>query len=166
MNTLSADEISHASKKLIENTARQASGCLEWQGLLNEKGYGRLCVSGFARKAHRVAWIVSNGPIPGRASVLHRCDNPKCVNPKHLFLGTQADNIADMVAKGRVTHGERNSQAKLTENIVRKIVASPLSRRATAVALNISYYCVCDVLSGRSWSHFTGIRSCAAKKKA
>jgi hypothetical protein len=74
--------------------------CWNWKaGTRN--GYGRLWLDGGIKSAHRVAWEFTNGPIPDGLRVLHRCDNPSCCNPAHLFLGTQEDNVADMVSKGR-----------------------------------------------------------------
>ena len=72
--------------------------CWEWRGLRDKHGYGR---KGPYKTTHRLAWEWANGPVPAGMCVLHRCDNPPCCNPDHLFLGTQADNLADMVAKGR-----------------------------------------------------------------
>lgn len=79
------------------------SGCFEWQGTLREKGYGRLYHLGRLGDAHRVAWELTRGPIPDGLYVCHKCDNPPCVNPDHLWLGTNTDNMRDMVRKGR--HG-------------------------------------------------------------
>lgn len=78
--------------------------CWEWQGSTNEHGYGRVKVGGRpgpVQLAHRVAWELINGAIPDGLCILHACDNPPCCNPSHLFLGTKADNTADMIAKGR-----------------------------------------------------------------
>lgn len=74
-------------------------------------------------KAHRVSWMLANGPIPAGMVVCHRCDNPPCVNPDHLFLGTQIDNMRDRSKKGRGNHrkGSRHGRAKLTEQDVRVI---------------------------------------------
>lgn len=75
--------------------------CWEWSGCKNENGYGQLYANGSARGAHRVAWELMRGAIPDGRSVLHRCDNPACCNPDHLFLGDHTANMRDMVAKGR-----------------------------------------------------------------
>jgi len=79
----------------------KADGCWTWGGATNRKGYGRFTVGGKLRLAHRLVWAWTRGPIPDGVRVLHHCDNPACVNPKHLFLGTDQDNTNDMVAKGR-----------------------------------------------------------------
>ncbi|GAC1603195.1 MAG: HNH endonuclease [Acidimicrobiales bacterium] len=106
---------------------RAVDGCWEWVGRRDEKGYGRV---GFHSRpsvgAHRVAWELSAGPISDGLFVLHRCDNPPCCNPSHLFLGTQADNNRDRHAKGRSRNldpGELHPKAKLTNEQVRQIRA-------------------------------------------
>lgn len=76
-------------------------GCRIWTGGLTTKGYGKLSLDGKEVGAHRAAWIEANGPIPDGMWVLHRCDTPACINIDHLFLGTPADNTADMIQKGR-----------------------------------------------------------------
>lgn len=79
----------------------RGDGCWLWQGMTISGGYGRVGWRGMKAVAHRVAWELTYGPIPEGLWVLHRCDNPPCCNPEHLFLGSRLDNIADMVAKGR-----------------------------------------------------------------
>lgn len=75
--------------------------CIEWDGYLNNRGYGRRSVGGISGYVHRFAWEEEHGPIPEGAHVLHRCDNPPCFNVDHLFLGSALENSRDMVAKGR-----------------------------------------------------------------
>ena len=75
--------------------------CWEWAGATNGKGYGRIKIEGRSHSAHVVAWELANEPVPKGLCVCHRCDNPLCVNVTHLFIDTQAGNVADMVAKGR-----------------------------------------------------------------
>lgn len=78
----------------------KAGDCWIWTRCRDRRGYGRFSAKGH-RRAHRFSWALTNGPIPPGMCVLHRCDNPPCVNPAHLFVGTSNDNVADMMAKGR-----------------------------------------------------------------
>ena len=78
-----------------------ADECWEWQAGLDSDGYGRIQFDGKRQGAHRFSWILHNTDIPQGMCICHRCDNPACVNPNHLFLGTQVDNIYDMVSKNR-----------------------------------------------------------------
>ena len=77
------------------------TGCWEWAGKRTSLGYGRLKVGPRYWYAHRRAWVLAKGPIPSGMRVCHRCDNPSCVRPDHLWLGTQTDNVRDMMTKGR-----------------------------------------------------------------
>lgn len=90
-------------------------GCWEWDACKNEYGYGVFSYEGKPMQAHRVSWEIYVGSKPDNMCVLHRCDNPGCVNPAHLFLGTRTDNANDRDNKGRVQHGEKHYNAKLTE---------------------------------------------------
>lgn len=91
-------------KRLLrDRTETTSQGCVEWRGGRCRKGYGALNLDGVTEKAHRVAYIVAHGSIPAGVHVLHKCDNRACVNPEHLMLGSNSDNIADKVAKDRAS---------------------------------------------------------------
>lgn len=104
---------------------RDEKDCWEWKALTNLSGYGRFRYQGKMELSHRVSWEITNGSIPDNLCVLHKCDNPRCVNPNHLFLGTRQDNSLDMVVKNRDRNGdqkgENNGFSKLTWDNVNKI---------------------------------------------
>lgn len=130
--------------------------CWLWQGG-TENGYGRFWVKGHVL-AHRYAWIVTYGPIPDGGCVLHACDNPPCCNPHHLFLGTMADNNADMLRKGRqrTPLGEAHPNAKLTEDTVRIIRAEAASgavHRALARRFSVNHSTIDRIVSRQWWQH-------------
>lgn len=86
---------------MSDETPNVLTECWVWKGARGGKGYGSKMIRGKAYRTHRLAWEWVNGPIPDGMMVLHRCDNPPCCNPNHLFIGTNTDNMRDMVAKGR-----------------------------------------------------------------
>jgi hypothetical protein len=96
----------------------KTDSCWLWTLIPSAKGYGRWTVEGRKVFTHRYAWTITNGPIPDFLRVLHTCDNPPCVNPDHLWLGTDADNGRDKKEKGRAAKGENNGRAKITIEIV------------------------------------------------
>lgn len=93
--------IDEAAVKRFWDNVQKSPGCWLWTAAKRHKGYGAFNVRGENFKAHRLAWELTYGPIPKGMHVCHRCDTPSCVNPTHLFLGTNQDNVADMFQKGR-----------------------------------------------------------------
>lgn len=149
------------------------TGCHEWHAGLTKCGYGQFRVDGKVMKAHRVSWMLFCGEIPGGMFVCHRCDNPRCVNPDHLFVGSQSDNMADMKVKGRgfvqsgvtwqharpddVLRGEDAPSVKISKSAVESIFAendgswgirSRLGRK-----YGISPQHVGRILDGKAWAH-------------
>lgn len=96
-------------------------GCWNWTGLVDSSGYGLFSFHGRRERATRVAWALSGATIPPGTAMCHRCDNPPCVRPDHLFTGTTLENMRDMANKGRSRHGERQNTAKLTSARVMEI---------------------------------------------
>jgi len=101
------------AERIAFQSKRAESGCLEWTGSLIGRGYGRTRVGGKFYTLHRLAWTLAHGPIPDGMFVCHKCDNPKCFELSHLFLGTPSDNRRDCIAKGRAkSHGKPIDQRK------------------------------------------------------
>lgn len=141
------------------------SGCWAWTGAKNENGYG---VIGRGRrgegnaKAHRLSFEIFHAvQLNPQQVICHRCDNPACVNPDHLFVGTQQDNLADMVSKERgstppLLRGTENPKAKLNEHLVRRafrLREDGLSTYRIADELGVSRPAICSVLNKKTWRH-------------
>lgn len=138
-------------------TPQNERGCRLWIGTPHPRGYGTVTLNHTRYLAHRLAWILENGPIPGDLRVLHECDVRRCCEPTHLFLGTNADNTADMVAKGRSALGERNGCAKLTQAQVDEIRLRYRGRGrgetqvALAAAFGVSYSLISMIVHHKRW---------------
>lgn len=136
-------------------------GCWLWSGATSEFGHGRFSVKYQPIPAHRFAFERANGPVPPGLNICHHCDVPQCVNPAHLFAGTQADNVADMMRKGRYVRGRwpKGSEcrhAKLTEGEVKEILtalSAGRTQRDIAGRYGISQTMVGYIGRGVSWRH-------------
>jgi hypothetical protein len=146
------------------------SGCWLWLGMIDKDGYGSFPITrkeaaakghtGRQRRAHRASYEMHVGPIPDGLCVLHRCDNRACVNPAHLYVGTDADNVADMHARGRArptgAPGPRHPKAKLTPDdviAIRSIYRSNVvTQREIGIAFGIVQAYVSRILRGDHWS--------------
>lgn len=146
-------------ERLLFYTDRREEGCWPWTGEKNVGGYGIISVRGKRQLAHRVSFSLHVGPITNGMHVCHHCDNPCCVRPDHLFMGTRTDNMRDMVSKGRhaVRRGVDNPASKLNPEAVQEIRA--LSRaegaKQTVSSLarkyGVSRRAIRFVISGESW---------------
>lgn len=151
--------MTHHKKLIATGWDIAACGCWEFRGARMIKGYGSVSFRGKPKLAHRVAMEIATGEsIPDGINVLHHCDNPPCVNPGHLFLGTQADNVMDMTAKGRGAKlaGENNGRSVLTAAAVAEILSNR-SVRGSAAALakkfGVKVNAISKVRRGLSWRH-------------
>ncbi len=131
--------------------------CWLWTGY-KQKGYGRMSkdypyTGALGVLTHRVSWELANGPIPEGLCVLHKCDNPSCVNPDHLFLGTRIDNSNDKVSKGRHVRGEKIARSKLTEPDVLAIRASKERAVVLAARYGIDRRIISYIKTRATWKH-------------
>lgn len=156
-----------AAEARFWSKVKKTDGCWVWIGAMDH-GYGEIRIGGRAAKrpvrANRVAFAIANGRLPV-GLICHRCDNPACVRPDHLFEGTQKDNIQDASRKGRLHRGPRNyrllgelnGQAKLTAEIVRKIRSEYADRTATPTQIarrhGVGTQAIWSVIYRRTWAH-------------
>lgn len=133
--------------------------CWEWTACTTPQGYGQFVFNGKMQGAHRVSWQIHRGSIPYGMLVCHKCDNPRCVNPDHLFLGTHKDNSVDMSSKGRglLKRGEKHPSAKLKEEDVKEIfnLSGQLSQREIAKKFNVSQGLIQIILKHQAWENIT-----------
>ena len=140
---------------LVDRIVDEVTGCWNWGGATT-RGYGIIDWQGFDSYVHRAAYSVWIGPIPDNMLVRHKCDNRKCINPKHLEVGTHLDNMQDMRDRRRSQIGERNTQSKLTEESVitmRKLYGAGTSQSTLGKMFGVSQTVAGKAVRGITWSH-------------
>jgi hypothetical protein len=126
--------------------------CVLWDQREKRDGYAIVMVGGMRHKGRRYFYELFVGPIPKGGHVLHTCDQRACVNPAHLRIGTHAQNMADMKAKGRSTHGEKNHHAKLTPDLVREIRASKETLQVLSDRMGLGKSAIWSARVGQTWT--------------
>ncbi len=133
--------------------------CWIWNGDIRPSRsgeYGDIRVRGKHIRAHRAAWMIERGPIPDNFVVGHECDNPRCVNPLHLFIGTQRENILDMNKKGRQARGEWNGNSTFSEDEIRSIrtrYSNGETQKEIGATFGVRQTTISRIVTGRSWKH-------------
>lgn len=150
--------LSEEERFIARTDTKSVKECWIWNASRRPDGYGQWRrADGQIELAHRASWRLFRTEIPKGAHILHKCDNPPCVNPTHLFLGSHADNMRDMWGKGRArpgqSRGEKHGMSKLTSEIVREIRTSSESGVELARKFALSATTVCDVRKRRTWKH-------------
>lgn len=136
-----------------------ADDCWEWTSSRDTCGYGKISWVKKTLLAHRLVWEFTHGPIPSGMCVCHHCDHPACVNPRHLFLGTHLENMADRAAKGRQAHlkGEANGQHKISGRQVGAIrkayAAGGISQRELGSKYGLDRTSIGSIIRRDTWSH-------------
>jgi len=146
------------TKERIESKVEKIpeAGCWIWMGATQVRGYGELISHNRKHLAHRASYEVFVGLIPEGMNVCHSCDNVYCVNPAHLFLGTQKQNLQDMASKGRSTRGQRNPMAKLTEEEVKDIkyfLSIGINDFDIAKQYEVTRGAINLIKQGKRWNH-------------
>ena len=152
--TLSSKAI---SKFLSKVKVDSSTGCHNFMGSTNHFGYGQIMVDRKLYLTHRLAWIIANGSVPEDMCVLHKCDNPQCINIEHLFLGTRVDNIEDMDSKNRGVKGVKHHNVRFTEEQVVTILklyhSGSRDIKNLAIAYNVSNSTIWAIVRGYNWKH-------------
>lgn len=142
-------------QKEFFNKVEKTEGCWKWKGRKHPTGYGVFDFLGSAWLAHRVSWLFHAGSIEQEKDILHSCDNPECVNPAHLRVGTHAENMRDKLERGRQKRGTQCSNAKLTDDQVAIIKAAgrAVPRLVMAQEFGVNRQAISNILCGRKWKH-------------
>ena len=145
--------------------SQSSEGCWDWNGSLGHNGYGRLGEWRGETSAHRASYVFHFGAIDDGMSVLHSCDNRRCINPKHLRLGTYSDNQNDAYRRNRrpIYRGSNNSNAKLTEQQAEAILSDSRKQVVLAVEYGVSISLVSAIKRGSAWKH---LRTNSATERA
>jgi len=136
----------------------KGDGCWIWTGCLAKKGYGKIFLGGTngpVALAHRVAWTLENGPIPSGMFVCHRCDNPPCVRPDHLFLGDCMANLSDMRAKGRGSRGITHGNHVLSPQqvlVIRERLSSGHAHHVIALEFGVARSTISQIANRSTWA--------------
>lgn len=152
------------SQLLALRSALNTNGCVEWVGAKNDRGYGQIRCNLFGKRkawyVHRLSWWVNRGEIPSsNICICHSCDNPSCINPDHLFLGTKLDNHRDMVSKGRAVYvsrpGSKNPTAKLVESDVQFIrkMYGVYNQTELANMFSVHKSLISLIITRKTWKH-------------
>lgn len=136
------------------NVSDDPNACWEWTGYILRK-YGYLNINGKNIRVHRFSYALHYGSIPNGQVIRHNCDNPSCVNPKHLSSGTQPDNIKDKMLKNRQAQGERHGRSKLTEQEISEIrdiyAKGDVGYRKLAKRFCVSHIQIANIVKGKHW---------------
>jgi len=139
---------------LMFNCIEVESGCWEWQGGKSGKNYGSICINGKNWLAHRLSYNTLVGLIPKGKHVLHNCDNPPCINPSHLYIGTAQDNMNDKYARGRSNHcGEDHLDTPLLASDIRRIrrLKKDYTLKELGAMYGVSHIAIWKIVHRRSW---------------
>lgn len=145
--------------RFMDKVVLAEDGCWTWAAYATPLGYGKFGVDGDVKRSHRVSYEIFVGKIPEGLFVCHKCDNPACVNPEHLFVGTQADNMRDMSNKGRgvsppISNGEDHPMSKLTgEDVIWIRGLSHLGLPKLSKLFSVTRQNIFRILARKSWRH-------------
>lgn len=134
----------------------KSGDCWVWKGCVDRNGYGQAHLHGRGVGAHRAAWMLTFGPIPSGQCVCHRCDNPSCVHPDHLFLGTHEENMIDMKKKGRLGRASDSGVRKLKASdvpLIRERAANGEPRDSIARSFGVTRGTIRRVITRKAWGH-------------